>query len=208
MSPASTVPAHTGRCWWAGEDPAYVAYHDDEWGRPVADDRRLFEKLCLEGFQSGLSWRTILHKREAFRAAFAAFEIDRVARYTDRHVERLLQDAGIVRHRGKIESTINNAKRARELVAEAGSLAAYVWRYEPDPKSRPRRITREALAAMSTSPDSIALSKDLKRRGFTFVGPTTVYAFMQAMGLVNDHLDGCPSRRRALDERAAFRVPK
>jgi DNA-3-methyladenine glycosylase I len=206
MSAASTA-TNTGRCWWAGEDPAYVAYHDDEWGRPVADDRRLFEKLCLEGFQSGLSWRTILHKREAFRAAFAGFDIERVARYTNRHVEKLLQDAGIVRHRGKIESTINNAKRARELVAEAGSLAAFVWRYEPDPKTRPRRVTREALAAMSTSPESVALSKDLKRRGFTFVGPTTVYAFMQAMGLVNDHLEGCPSRRRATEARKAFRVP-
>jgi DNA-3-methyladenine glycosylase I len=197
-----------GRCWWAGDDAAYVAYHDDEWGRPVVDDRRLFEKLCLEGFQSGLSWRTILHKREAFRAAFAGFDIDRVARYTARDVERLLQDAGIVRHRGKIESTINNARRARTLINEAGSLAAYVWRYEPDPKSRPRRLTREVLATMPTTPESIALSKDLKKRGFTFVGPTTVYAFMQAMGLVNDHLDGCPARQRALQERASFRVPE
>jgi DNA-3-methyladenine glycosylase I len=197
-----------GRCWWAGDDAAYVAYHDDEWGRPVADDRRLFEKLCLEGFQSGLSWRTILHKREAFRAAFAGFDIDRVARYTAGDVERLLQDAGIVRHRGKIESTINNARRARALIGEAGSLSAYVWRYEPDPKSRPRRLTREVLATMATTPESIALSKDLKKRGFTFVGPTTVYAFMQAMGLVNDHLDGCPARERALRERASFRVPE
>ena len=179
------------RCWWAGDDARYIAYHDDEWGLPVADDARLFEKLCLEGFQSGLSWRTILYKRDAFRAAFADFDIERVARFTQRHVDRLLQNAGIVRHRGKIESTINNAKRARDLIGEAGSLAAYVWRYEPSAASRPRAVTRAALAAMATSPESIALSKDLKRRGWTFVGPTTVYAFMQAMGLVNDHLDGC-----------------
>jgi DNA-3-methyladenine glycosylase I len=199
--------AATGRCWWAGDDPRYVAYHDDEWGMPVADDTRLFEKLCLEGFQSGLSWRTILYKREAFRAAFDGFDIDRVARFTPRRVERLLQDAGIVRHRGKIESTINNARRARELIAEAGSLAAYVWRYEPAAGARPRSITRETLAGMATTPESIALSKDLKRRGFTFVGPTTVYAFMQAMGLVNDHVDGCPARARAARARRAFRLP-
>jgi DNA-3-methyladenine glycosylase I len=197
-----------GRCWWAGDDPRYVAYHDDEWGMPVADDARLFEKLCLEGFQSGLSWRTILYKRDAFRAAFAGFDIERVARFTPRHVERLLQDAAIVRHRGKIESTINNAKRARELIAEAGSLAAYVWRYEPKPSTRPHAITRAALAAMATSPESIALSKDLKRRGFTFVGPTTVYAFMQAMGLVNDHVEGCPGRERAARARKSFKVPR
>jgi DNA-3-methyladenine glycosylase I len=200
--------AGDGRCWWAGDDPRYVAYHDDEWGMPVADDARLFEKLCLEGFQSGLSWRTILYKRDAFRAAFAGFDIDRVARFTPRHVERLLQDAGIVRHRGKIESTINNARRARELISEAGSLAAYVWRYEPKPSTRPGRVTREALAAMATSPESIALSKDLKKRGFSFVGPTTVYAFMQAMGLVNDHVEGCPTRERAARARKLFKVPK
>jgi DNA-3-methyladenine glycosylase I len=196
-----------GRCWWAGDDPRYVAYHDDEWGLPVADDARLFEKLCLEGFQSGLSWRTILYKRDAFRAAFAGFDIDRVARFTPRHVERLLKDEGIVRHRGKIESTINNARRARELIAEAGSLAAYVWRYEPKASTRPRAITREALAAMATSPESIELSKDLKKRGFSFVGPTTVYAFMQAMGLVNDHVEGCPARERAARARKAFKLP-
>jgi DNA-3-methyladenine glycosylase I len=196
-----------GRCWWAGDDALYVAYHDEEWGVPVADDRRLFEKLCLEGFQAGLSWRTILYKREAFRKAFAGFDVDRVARFTARDVERLLRDEGIVRHRGKIESTINNAKRARELQREAGSLAAYVWRFEPKPASRPRTITRDILAAMATSPESIALSKDLKRRGFTFVGPTTVYAFMQAMGLVNDHVQSCPSRKRAAAARKAFRVP-
>ena len=202
-----TASSGSGRCWWAGDDPRYVAYHDDEWGLPVADDTRLFEKLCLEGFQSGLSWRTILYKRDAFRAAFDGFDIERVARFTPRRVERLLADAGIVRHRGKIESTINNARRARELIREAGSLAAYVWRYEPAATTRPRVFTREAIAAMATTPESVALSKDLKRRGFTFVGPTTVYAFMQAMGLVNDHLDGCPARERAARARRAFQVP-
>ncbi|HEY1329123.1 MAG TPA: DNA-3-methyladenine glycosylase I [Casimicrobiaceae bacterium] len=195
------------RCWWAGEDPLYVAYHDGEWGLPVDDDRRLFEKLCLEGFQAGLSWRTILYKREAFRKAFAGFDVERVARFGARDVERLLRDEGIVRHRGKIESTINNAKRAREVQREAGSLAAYVWRFEPSASTRPRAITRDVLRGMATSPESVALSRDLKRRGFTFVGPTTVYAFMQAMGLVNDHIDGCPARRRATAARKAFRVP-
>ncbi|HVO89554.1 MAG TPA: DNA-3-methyladenine glycosylase I [Casimicrobiaceae bacterium] len=195
------------RCWWAGDDPLYIAYHDTEWGRPVADDRRLFEKLCLEGFQSGLSWRTILGKREAFRSAFAQFDYQRLARFTSRDVERLLGDAGIVRHRGKIESTINNAKRTREIVVEFGSLAAYVWGFEPRADSRPRSLTREVLAQMATSPASIALSKDLKKRGFSFVGPTTVYAFMQAMGLVNDHLDECPTRSIAQRERRRFKPP-
>src|SRR4051812_26206494 len=166
------------RCWWhGGAERLMQAYHDEEWGFPVDDDRRLFEKICLEGFQSGLSWRTILGKREAFRVAFAGFDFDRVARFGARDVERLLCNAGIVRHRGKIESTINNAKRARDLAAEFGSLAAYFWRYEPEVKGRPKRLTREALAAMSTSAESIALSKDLKKRGWTFVGPTTAYAF-------------------------------
>ena len=186
--------ASVRRCAWCGDDPLYVAYHDREWGYPVVDDRRLFEKICLEGFQAGLSWRTILGKREAFRAGFAGFDFDRVARFAARDVDRLLADAGIVRHRGKIESTIHNAKRARETITEFGSLAAYFWRYEPDPRSRPRRLTAKKLAAMTTSPEAIALSKDLKRRGWSFVGPTTVYAFMQAMGLVNDHLDGCHAR--------------
>ena len=200
--------ATVARCPWAGDDPLYLAYHDEEWGMPVADDRRLFEKLCLEGFQAGLSWRTILHKREAFRAAFAGFDIERVARLGSRDVERLLRNAAIVRHRGKIESAINNARRALELIADAGSLAAYVWRFEPDPASRPRAITPEVAARISVSAESLALSKDLKRRGFTFVGPTTLYAFMQAMGLVNDHLEGCPSRMRAQRARRAFRVPR
>jgi DNA-3-methyladenine glycosylase I len=195
------------RCHWVGEDPLYIAYHDREWGFPVDDDRRLFEKICLEGFQAGLSWRTILGKRDAFREAFAGFDPDRVARFGSRDVERLLRNAGIVRHRGKIESTINNAKRARELANEFGSLAAYFWRYEPDGGTRPKRLTREALAAVSTSAESVALSKDLKKRGWTFVGPTTVYAFMQAMGLVNDHVHTCTTWKAASNARKQFRVP-
>ena len=195
------------RCWWGASTPDYAAYHDAEWGRPVLDDRRLFEKICLEGFQAGLSWLTILRKRENFRAGFANFEILRVARFGKRDVTRLLKDAGIVRHRGKVESTINNARRALGLAEEFGSLAGYFWRFEPDPPSRPRRLTRAALAETSTSPESIALSKDLKRRGWSFVGPTTMYAFMQAMGLVNDHLDGCHCRSDALGERVKAQLP-
>ena len=195
------------RCTWCGDDPPYVAYHDHEWGFPVADDVRLFEKLCLEGFQAGLSWRTILYKREAFRAAFAGFDIARVAHFDGRDVARLLRDAGIVRHRGKIESTINNAKRAGETLAEFGTLAAYFWQFEPHARSRPRRLTPEVLGALTTSPESVALSKDLKRRGWTFVGPTTVYAFMQAMGLVNDHVHGCTIRKEVSAARASFRPP-
>ena len=193
------------RCAWCGTDPTYVAYHDDEWGRPTFDDRRLFEKVCLEGFQSGLSWLTILRKRERFREAFDGFDAARVARYTARDVARLLKDAGIVRHRGKIESTINNAKRYLELVDEWGSLAAYAWSWEPHAAGgRPAAMTWEAVRAMPTTPTSTALSKDLKKRGWTFVGPTTVYAFMQAMGLVNDHVDGCFVRRAVdRDRRAA-----
>ena len=179
------------RCWWCGTDPLYVRYHDEEWGRPVTDDNRLFEKICLEGFQAGLSWLTILRKREAFREVFAGFEIDRVARFGDRDVTRLLSDARIVRHRGKILSTINNARRARELQQEFGTLSAYVWGWQPSQESRPRRLTKEVLMTMGTTPESVALSKDLRKRGWTFVGPTTIYAFMQAMGLVNDHVDEC-----------------
>ena len=182
------------RCWWPGEDDLYIKYHDNEWGRPVTDDRRLFEKICLEGFQSGLSWITILRKRDNFRKAFKDFDPAVVARFGARDVQRLLKDAGIVRHRGKIESTINNAKRALELIEEQGSLAAYFWAWEPDAKSRPKKLSREALMKMATTEQSIALSKDLKKRGWTFVGPTTCYAFMQAMGLVNDHIDGCHVR--------------
>jgi DNA-3-methyladenine glycosylase I len=187
------------RCWWGDSAPEYRAYHDTEWGFPVADDRRLFEKLCLEGFQSGLSWLTILRKREAFRAAFANFEFAEVARFGDRDVERLLADAAIVRHRGKIEATINNARRAVELVQETGSIAAYVWGFEGDRSSGPQ--------LRSTSDESVAMAKDLKRRGWRFVGPTTVYAFMQAMGLVNDHVDGCAAREPAQRARAEFSRP-
>jgi DNA-3-methyladenine glycosylase I len=201
-------PKAERRCAWAGDDPLYVAYHDREWGFPVADDTRLFEKLCLEGFQAGLSWRTSLGKRDAFREAFGGFDITRVARFTARDVLRLLGNAGIVRHRGKIESTINNARRAGALAEEFGSLAAYFWRYEPDAAARPRRLTPAILATMSTSVESVALSKDLKQRGWTFVGPTTVYAFMQAMGLVNDHVDGCAIGVVAREARARFAVPK
>ncbi len=196
------------RCWWCGDDPLYVDYHDREWGFPVADDRRLFEKVCLEGFQAGLSWLTILRKREGFREAFADFEYDRVARFKARDIERLLGNAAIVRHRGKIESTINNAHRAREAADEFGSLAAYFWRWEPAKSSRPARLTREMLAAMPTSAESAALSKDLKKRGWTFVGPTTIYAFMQAMGLVNDHLHACSVHSTAADARARFKPPR
>ncbi|HVZ20533.1 MAG TPA: DNA-3-methyladenine glycosylase I [Vicinamibacterales bacterium] len=185
------------RCWWCGDDPLYVAYHDEEWGRPVTDDTRLFEKICLEGFQAGLSWITILRKRENFRRAFHGFDVDRVARFTGRDVERLLRDPGIVRHRGKIESTINNAKRARDLREEFGTLSSYFWTWQPDAAARPRRITRAALTRMATTPASVALSRDLRKRGWTFVGPTTMYAFMQAMGLVNDHVVGCFLSRSA-----------
>ncbi|HXD15869.1 MAG TPA: DNA-3-methyladenine glycosylase I, partial [Vicinamibacterales bacterium] len=195
------------RCWWPGTDPLYVRYHDEEWGRPVRNDHRLFEKICLEGFQSGLSWITILRKRENFRDAFDGFDPERVARYNSRDVARLLKNAGIVRHRGKIESAINNAKCAAALRDEFGSLAAYVWHWEPDARSRPRRLTKDALTQLARTPASAALSKDLKRRGWTFVGPTTVYAFMQAMGLVNDHLEGCARRVAVEDARAALRRP-
>jgi DNA-3-methyladenine glycosylase I len=183
------------RCGWCSASSDYIAYHDTEWGVPIrGDDRRLFEKICLEGFQSGLSWLTILRKRENFRNAFADFDVERVARFTARDVTRLLKDAGIVRHRGKIESTINNARKCEELVEEFGSLSDYVWRFEPPRRSRPKKLTWDVLKTMSTSPESVALSKDLRRRGWTFVGPTTMYAFMQAMGLVNDHLHGCRYR--------------
>ena len=201
---AITVPGPDGkpRCGWCSAAPEFFAYHDTEWGFPVADDRRLFEKLSLEGFQSGLSWRTILAKRENFRAAFCGFDFDRVARFGPREIERLLQDPGIVRHRGKIEAAINNAQRARELIDREGSLAAFIWRYEPDP------ATRAAPQTESTSAESMALSKDLKKRGWKFVGPTTVYAFMQAMGLINDHLDDCVVSARAERVRQDFQRPR
>jgi DNA-3-methyladenine glycosylase I len=195
------------RCWWPGEDELYIRYHDHEWGRPVTDDRRLFEKVCLEGFQSGLSWLTILRKRDNFRKAFKDFEPAIVAKFSARDVQRLLKDAGIVRHRGKIESTINNARRALELIEEHGSLAAYFWSWEPDPKSRPKRLSREALMKMPTTEQSLAMSKDLKKRGWTYVGPTTSYAFMQAMGLVNDHVDDCYVRAEIERHRKNFKRP-
>lgn len=194
------------RCWWAGNHADYIAYHDREWGRPITDDRRLFEKICLEGFQSGLSWLTILRKRENFRQAFADFDFHQIAEYDEQRIEHLLQDAGIVRHRRKIISTINNARRAQVLVAEFGSLAAYFWQFEPKAIDRPNP-DYATLSTLSQTPASIALSKDLKRRGWSFVGPTTAYAFMQAMGLVNDHLEGCWLRQTIEDDRSNFVRP-
>jgi DNA-3-methyladenine glycosylase I len=196
------------RCWWPGEDPFYMRYHDEEWGQPVTDDFRLFEKICLEGFQSGLSWITILRKRENFRAAFAGFDFNKVAGFGDEDISRLLADAGIVRHRGKIVSTINNAGRAIELKKEFGSLAAYFWSHEPPPTERPDEFTYRALVANPLTPASIRLSKDLKKRGWSFVGPTTCYAFMQAMGLVNDHVEGCHCRTPILQRRKQFSRPQ
>ena len=192
------------RCWWPGGDEAYVAYHDDEWGRPVTDDNRLFEKLCLEGFQSGLSWLTILRKRDNFRAVFCGFDIASVATFGPGDIARLLDDAGIVRHRGKIASAVNNARRAVELIEEFGSLGAYIWAWEPAATAAPP-TGKDTLPA--TTPESVALAKDLKRRGWTFVGPTTAYAFMQSMGLVNDHIAGCFARADCESERAALVRP-
>jgi DNA-3-methyladenine glycosylase I len=207
MAPNGIAVGEDGvaRCWWADSAPEYRAYHDTEWGFPVADDVRLFEKLSLEGFQAGLSWLTILRKREAFRRAFAGFDYGRVAHFDDSDIARLLGDAGIVRHRGKIEAVINNAQRALELVAAEGSLAHYVWGFEPP--ARVGGLDRAALAELAVTTDSTALAKDLKRRSWRFVGPTTVYAFMQAMGLVNDHLDGCHAQPRAAEARVTFTRP-
>jgi len=200
---SKTIPGPDGktRCRWCAAAPEFLRYHDTEWGFPVRDDHRLFEKLSLEGFQSGLSWRTILGKRENFRAAFHDFDFDRIARFTARDVARLLKDEGIVRHRGKIEAVVNNAQRARELVKRDGSLAAFIWRYEPDGKQRAKPQTA------STSAASIALSKELKKQGWQFVGPTTVYAFMQAMGLINDHVEDCVIRAKAERARKTFKRP-
>ena len=180
------------RCFWCGEDELYVNYHDHEWGKPVHDDVRLFEKICLEGFQSGLSWYTILKRREGFRQAFRQFNIKQVAAFTVEDVERLLKDEGIIRHRGKIEATIHNASRALELIEEFGSLDAYFWQFVPPADERPGHIRRDTIPA--STPTSIRLSKELKKRGWKFVGPTTCYAFMQAMGVVNDHIEGCIHR--------------
>jgi DNA-3-methyladenine glycosylase I len=193
------------RCWWADSPPEYRAYHDNEWGFPVADDVRLFEKLSLEGFQAGLSWLTILRKRESFRSAFAGFQFERIARFGEREVEQLLADASIVRHRGKIEAVINNARRAIELVQREGSLAGYIWRYEPPARRSP--LERVGLADLENTAESLALARDLKRQGWRFVGPTTVYAFMQAMGLINDHLGGCDAHPEVERARERFVRP-
>ncbi len=201
MSETFIAPDGKPRCRWAGAAPEFLDYHDTEWGFPVNDDRRLFEKLCLESFQSGLSWRTILAKRENFRSAFANFEFDKVASFTGADVERLLKDEGIVRHRGKIKAVINNARRAQEMVTSEGSLAAFFWGYEPDASQLGQPQTA------STSNTSIALSKDLKKRGWKFVGPTTVYAFMQAMGLINDHVEACVIRAGVERTREKFSCP-
>jgi len=195
------------RCFWAGAAPGFATYHDTEWGFPVNDEHKLFEKVCLEGFQSGLSWRTILNKRPAFREVFLNFDFEQVARFGEADVERLLADARIVRHRGKIEATINNARRACEAVEAHGSLGALLWRYEPPPERRPERLTHDALMNMPKTPDSTQLAKDLKKLGWRFVGPTTAYAFMQAMGLVNDHLEGCSVRAACAVAQERFERP-
>lgn len=194
-------------CFWHGNLSDYRRYHDEEWGRPVTDDVRLFEKICLEGFQSGLSWLTILRKRETFRSAFAGFDFEKVAAFGEGDIERLLADKGIVRHRGKIVSTINNAARACEMRTEFGSLARYFWTFEPKPEERPATFDWAALRANTTTPASVRLSKDLKKRGWSFVGPTTVYAFMQAMGMVNDHIEGCACRETVERLRTDFVRP-
>lgn len=201
MSNTIKGPDGKSRCQWCSSVPEFLDYHDKEWGFPVSDDQRLFEKLCLESFQSGLSWRTILAKRENFRSAFHDFDIDRVAQFKQRDINRLLNDEGIVRHRGKIEAVINNAQRAREVVTKQGSLATFFWSYEPDPKSL------APPQSVSTSAESIALSRDLKKLGWKFVGPTTLYAFMQAMGLINDHADNCVIRPIVEHQRDNFKRP-
>jgi len=201
MTNTILAPDGKKRCSWCGAAPEFLAYHDNEWGYPVDDDFRLFEKISLEGFQSGLSWRTILAKRENFRKAFSQFDFNKVARYNQRDVDRLLKNEGIVRHKGKIEAVINNAKCAKDVVKELGSLAAYIWQFEPDSKhlAQPQSV--------STSEHSVALSKDLKKRGWKFVGPTTVYAFMQAMGLINDHVENCVVRAKVARARKKFKAP-
>lgn len=191
------------RCWWHDNDPLYQVYHDTEWGRPVVDDIQLYEKVCLEGFQAGLSWITILRKRENFRKGFAGFNFEKVARFTDKHVEKLLQDPGIIRHRGKIEAAINNAQKVSDLIDEKGSLGAYFWAFEPERKAGPKR--KGDIPAQTA--ESLALSKDLRKRGFKFVGPTTMYAHMQAMGMVNDHLEGCCVRKEIETIRRNFKRP-
>ncbi len=195
------------RCFWHGGKDDYRVYHDEEWGMPVDDDFKLFEKICLEGFQSGLSWLTILRKRENFRSAFAGFDYNKVARFGDDDIERLVHDAGIVRHRGKITSTINNARRALEMVEQEGSLGSWFWGFEPAAEERPEKMDHATLMALGKTDTSTLISKELKKRGWSFVGPTTVYAFMQAMGIVNDHIEGCFCRQKVEEARAAFRRP-
>lgn len=195
------------RCWWHGNDPEYQRYHDEEWGYPVDDDRHLFEKICLEGFQAGLSWLTILRKRDNFRTAFDGFDYHKIAKYDQAKIEELLQDVSIIRHRGKIEATINNAQQALNLIREFGSLSAYFWQFEPDDKSRPDCFTYAEIGPLAVTDESSAMSKDLKKRGWKFVGPTTCYAFMQSMGIVNDHLAGCQCRDLATEERKRFDKP-
>lgn len=195
------------RCWWPSDDVEYMRYHDDEWGYPVDDDIHLFEKICLEGFQSGLSWLTILRKRENFRKAFDGFDYKKIAKYTDKKIENLVQNAGIIRHRGKIISTINNAAGAQDIIKEFGSLAAYFWQFEPSLQSRPKTKDFKILRSITFTAESAAMSKDLKKRGWSFVGPTTCYAFMQSMGIVNDHLDGCHCEGAARKKRKNFKRP-
>jgi DNA-3-methyladenine glycosylase I len=200
-------PDGRNRCRWHGGVAEYLRYHDEEWGRPVGDDERLYEKLCLEGFQAGLSWLTILRKRQAFREGFAGFDIDRVAAFTDGDVERLVLDAGIVRHRAKILSAINNARQIQAIREKGESFSAFLWSFEPADSERPARVDAAYLRANPVTPASTRLSKALKARGFSFVGPTTVYAFMQSMGFVNDHVEGCLCREACESEREAFRRP-
>lgn len=195
------------RCWWHGNDPEYLRYHDEEWGIPVDDDRRLFEKINLEGFQAGLSWITILRKRDNFRKAFNNFDYKKISKYNDKNIDKLVKDVGIIRHRGKIISTINNANRVKDLIKEFGSFANYIWQFEPQKKTIPKKHDYKTLSQITTSPESTALSKDLKKRGWSFVGPTTCYAFMQSMGMVNDHVEGCCCRKKVEEERKKFERP-
>jgi len=200
MSKVTNYPDGINRCSWCSATDEYIDYHDKEWGYPVDDDQRLFEKICLEGFQSGLSWRTILSKRENFRKAFKQFDFNKIAKFSDNDIERLLQDEGIIRHRGKIEATINNAKCAQVMLTQEGSLAAFFWRYEP-------AAINHQPQTVSTTAESVAMAKELKKRGWKFIGPTTAYAFMQAMGLVNDHAEGCSFREKAASARQLFKRP-
>ncbi len=195
------------RCLWAGNATDYLAYHDEEWGMPVADDQKIFEKICLEGFQSGLSWLTILRKRENFRSAFADFDYHKISKFDKQDIHRLLTDKGIVRHRGKIVSTINNAKRAVEMVEEFGALGSFFWKHEPNAKMRPKKLDYKTLQTLNKTQESNLLATDLKKLGWTFVGPITAYAFMQAIGMVNDHVEGCEYRNQVEQARKNFQRP-